>query len=399
MIELSGFSLLLLSIIAYKLGRLIITKVSVLDRYHIPAPVIGGLACSALLSMAEAFLDVKVQWHFELRNVFLLIFFCTVGLNAHLRMLISGGKILPTIFGVMVVFLILQNTAGILTAIAIGDQPIHGLLAGSISMAGGHGTAISWGTFLEGQGYQGATEFGLMAATMGLISGGLLGGPIARRLISKHNLKVYPSDSHQHCQFENTESHQVSLCMQQALNVILMISFCIIIGLWVNQFCRAAGFIMPDYLPVLLLATILVNIGDLFQLQLNEHFINLFGDICLEMFITMSLMSLNLLQLVQVALPALIIVAVQALIICLFSLTIMFRAAGKNYDASLITAGFIGLGLGATPVGLANVHTLTERFGPSPKAFLIVPLMGSVFVDAINAVVLQGFLSLPVFNQ
>ena len=396
MVHLSGFALLLSAIVTYNIGRYITSNVNFLNRYYIPAPVTGGLLCSALLSLVEYQFNLKIQWHFELRDACLLIFFCTVGLNARVRMLICGGKTLLTLFLVLAVFLVLQNSIGLVTALAIGDEPVHGLLAGSISMAGGHGTAISWGAFLESKGYQGATEFGLIAATMGLVMGGLLGGPVAHALIKKHNLNPDEADLDSHSEMESFETCRMTLCMQQVLKIILIISLCIICGKWANARFAGFGLVMPDYLPILMIAIVLINTADTMNIRFNKQCINLFGDICLELFITISLMSLDLAQLMQMALPAFIIVTMQAIFICFFAFWIMYRAAGSDYDSSLITSGFIGLGLGATPVGLANVHTLTERFGPSPKAFLIVPLLGSVFTDTLNALILQVFLGLPV---
>ena len=398
MVHLSGLSLLIVAILSYKLGRWVTSRVYLLDHYHIPSPVTGGLITSVLFALADYLFNVQVTWGFELRNELLLIFFCTVGLNARFRLLLSGGKTLIVLFFVVVGFLILQNTVGLITAISIGDQPVNGLLAGSISMAGGHGTAISWGAFLESEGYPQATEFGLVAATMGLIMGGLLGGPVAHALIKKHNLSATQADLKSYSISDSFETREITLCMHQVLNVILLIAICIIAGKWINSHFRALHIVMPDYLPVLILAIVIINISDLIKYRFNEQFINLFGDICLEMFITMSLMSLNLIQLAHTALPAFIIVLVQSVVICLFAYYLMFRAAGSDYDASLISSGFIGLGLGATPVGLANINALTHRFGPSPKAFLMVPLLGSVFTDTMNAVILQGFLTLPFFR-
>ncbi len=399
MVSVSGFALLLAAILAYQLGRWTTSRVSVLNQYHIPAPVTGGLIVSILLGFYQYFSDLKIVWGFELRDHLLLIFFCTIGLNVRLRLLVSGGKTLSFLFFIIALFLILQNAVGILTTLAIGDEPIHGLLAGSISMAGGHGTAISWGYFLETEGYSDATQFGLVAATMGLIMGGLLGGPVARKLITDNNLDHTQADLNVGSTPETFETREVSFCMQQFLQVILVICLCIIVGKWLNQHLRDSGVVMPDYLPVLMLAIIIVNLSDLLNHQYNEQFINLFGDTCLEMFITMSLMSLNIAQLANAALPAFIIVLVQSVFICLFAYTVIFRAAGRDYDASLISAGFVGLGLGATPVGLANINTLTHKYGPSPKAFLIVPLLGSVFTDTLNAVILQAFLWLPIFHS
>lgn len=398
MVHISGISLLLSAIIVYQFGRLVTAKVSFLDQYHIPSPVTGGLLASVILFFCDKHFGFKIQWHFELRDLFLLIFFCTVGLSARLKLVVSGGKTLTLLFFVIALFLILQNSVGIVTAMAMDLKPSYGLLAGSISMAGGHGTAISWGAFLEGEGYQGATEFGLMAATMGLIMGGLLGGPVAYALIKNHKLSPLDADPAQNIIPQSIETRQISLCMQEALKVISIICLCIILGKWVNGHFRSAGLVMPDYLPVLMLAIVLVNITDTIKVTFNEQFINLFSSICLELFITMSLMSLNLQQLAETALPAFIIVMMQSFFICLFAYFLMFRASGKDYDASLITSGFVGLGLGATPVGLANVSTLTRRFGASPKAFLVVPLLGSVFTDTLNAIILQLFLSLPFIH-
>ena len=396
--HLSGLSLLLVAIIAYQLGLFITRKVYFLNHYHIPAPVTGGLVFSVLFLALNAWFDLQMTWGFELRDLLLLIFFCTVGLSARIRLLVSGGKTLTILFFVIASFLLLQNTVGVAMATLIGEHPVYGLLAGTISMAGGHGTAISWGAFLESEGYQGATEFGLMAATMGLIMGGLIGGPVSHALIQKHQLDPKTADPANPSAPEAMETRKISLCMQEALKVLFMISACILFGVWINSHFRAQGIVMPDYLPVLLTAIIVINIADTVHITLNNQLINLFSNISLEMFITMSLMSLNLMQLAQTALPALAIVLTQSVFIALFAYFIMFRASGRDYDGSLITSGFIGLGLGATPVGLANVSALTQRYGPSPKAFLIVPLLGSVFTDTLNAVVLQLFLSLPFMH-
>ena len=398
MVSVSGFSLLLAAIIAYQMGRWITSRVSFLNHYHIPAPVTGGIVASILLGLLQHYSGLQIVWDFELRDQLLLIFFCTVGLNVRLRLLVAGGKTLSLFFFIIALFLIMQNGVGILTTFVIGDEPVHGLLAGTISMAGGHGTAISWGSFLDSHGYHDATQFGLVAATMGLIMGGLLGGPVAHRLIARNNLDHTQADLDIGSAPETFETRQVSLCMQQFLKVILVICLCITAGKWLNHQCREYGIVMPDYLLVLLLAIVIVNLSDLFHYKFNEQFINLFGDTCLEMFITMSLMSLNIIQLADAALPAFIIVMVQSVFICIFAYTIIFKAAGSDYDASLISAGFIGLGLGATPVGLANINALTHKYGPSPKAFLIVPLLGSVFTDTLNAVILQGYLWLPLFH-
>ncbi|WP_263079547.1 sodium/glutamate symporter [Endozoicomonas sp. Mp262] len=397
MTHISGIYLLFMALVILFLGRFVTSYVPWLKRWHIPSPVTGGLLCSLLITLVSYFTATRFSFDLYLRDILLLCFFSTIGLSARIRLLISGGKTLTTLMVIAVLFLIVQNTAGVATALALGSDPIHGLLAGTITFAGGHGTAITWGTFLEGKGYEGAMEFGLIAATLGLILGGLVGGPVARRLIHHYQLR---GDSQKKVTTPTIEQENqpVTLNGRHLLSAIFCICTCIIVGLAIQDQLKALGVVLPDFVPVLFTGILITNLCDSFKLSMKQPELNMLGDISLQLFIAMSLMTLKLHYLASVAGVLIAITVVQVIVIILFAWFVVFQAAGRNYDSSIITAGFIGMGLGATPVGMANMNTLAHRYGPSPKAFLVVPLIGSFFIDIANALILKGFLLLPVFT-
>ena len=396
MTHISGIHLLFMAIISLYIGHFITRKFSLLKRCHIPSPVTGGLLFSLLLTIVSQVWHIQLSYDLHLRDILLLAFFSTIGLSARIKLLLNGGKTLVILMVVATVFLVVQNTAGVLTALALNENPIYGLVAGTITFAGGHGTAITWGAFLEQHGYHGTLEFGLVAATMGLILGGLVGGPVARKLITSYQLKGQNTldaiDSSQ-----KQEQYPAVLSSRHLLSGIFLIVSCVILGMLAQGFLKAQQIIVPDFLPVLFTGIIITNICDWTKTDLQQAELNVLGDISLQLFIAMSLMTLKLHYLASVAGLLLCITAVQVLVIIAFAWFVVFRVTGRNYDSSVITAGFIGMGLGATPVGMANMNTLVHRYGPSPKAFLLVPLIGSFFVDIANALILKSFLALPVF--
>ncbi len=399
MTHLSGIHLLCLAIISLFIGHYITNKVHILKQCHIPSPVTGGLLLSLGLTGITELYGTQFHYDLQLRDILLLGFFSTIGLSARFRLLISGGKTIAALMVVAIIFLIVQNTAGVLTAMTMGENPIYGLLAGTITFAGGHGTAITWGNFLEQQGYQGVMEFGLVAATLGLILGGLLGGPVARKLISTYQLSDAPHCPKQRQTEEEKNTYtRFKLRSERLLPAIFLISSCIVLGHGAQSLLKSYNIVLPDFVPVLFTGIIITNLSDMFKTRLYHDELSALGDICLKLFITMSLMTIKLQYLSSVAGVLAGITIVQVIVITLFAWFIVFRFAGKDYDSSVITAGFIGMGLGATPVGMANMNTLTHRYGPSPKAFLVIPLIGSFFIDIANAIILKGFLELPIFT-
>ncbi len=403
-IHISGLSLLVISIIILYIGRFITKRMRWLDEYNIPASVTAGLLFAAALSVLSYYDLIQVNFNLQIRDFFLLVFFASVGLSSKLSQLMSGGKTLLILLAVVFVFIILQNIIGVICSMLMGLHPINGLLAGSIAFAGGHGTAITWSNYFTNQGYYGTEEFALIAATLGLILGGLIGGPVCHRLIKKKNLikqqKQLFSSHETPTDVTKLPSQEkdISFSASCLIRILMEIALTITAGTWINSLLRSQGIIIPDFLLVLLVGIFISNIADLFNMNPNEGVLAIFGEISLDLFVVMTLFTLKLNTLSQTALPLLAISAIQSLFIIFFAYHIFFRFAGKNYDAAVMTSGFIGSGLGATPVGMANVEAVTHRFGASPKAMLLIPLLGSFCTDVMNATILRGLLTLPIFG-
>lgn len=397
--EITGIYMVAMSILVFFTGYFVVHRVSLLSKYNIPEGVVGGIIFSTIFYLLRQF-DINIKFDTNLRDLFLLIFFCSVGMTARLNLLINGGKTLIKLIGVIIIFLIIQNTTGIMMAKLIGTAPINGLIAGSITLAGGHGTAISWGTFFEAHGYSGAVEFGLISATVGLICGGIFGGPVAEKLIFRYRL--FRGDYQTKNKIENGPNQQtkpappierLATTFMFVLTAIFFVIVCIILGELLNRLLYAQGIVTPAYLSVLIIGILFINSSSMFKINISPSLINLFRDVSLQVFITMSMMCIQIEHLFNKDLyPILIIIAVQVMVIIIFAKTIFFKVAGKDYDGAIITAGFIGSGLGATPVALANVDSLSRKYHSSEKAWIIVPLLGSVFTDFFSAIILQGFL-------
>jgi glutamate:Na+ symporter, ESS family len=400
--NLNGRQVLELSIIVLWLGIYLTKKIKFLSDFNIPAPVSGGLICSLLVATLEVFADIKVNFDLSLRDTLLLIFFSTIGLSANLRLLIDGGKLLVIILAVASLYLILQNTIGIAVASLVEGHPAYGLLAGSVSFAGGHGTGITYGAlFTETYGLDGTVEVAMACATFGLIFGGLVGGPIAKYLIAKHNLESSRDVAAETPGLQkNIKDSFVN--MNSIINATFILAVCIGLGEHIHAWLKASGITMPLYLPSLFVGIIITNVSDLLKVKRTEHFSNtvsLWSDVSLTLFLAMSLMSMQLLVLSEALRPILMVLMLQVVGMAFFAYFIVFRIAGRDYDAAVITAGFAGLGLGATPVGMANMRAITTKYGASAKAFLIIPLLGAFFIDITNALILQFFMGLPFFSS
>jgi ESS family glutamate:Na+ symporter len=296
-----------------------------------------------------------------------------------------------------VVFLVLQDVVGVLVALSFGADPAYGLMAGSISFAGGHGTSITWGSVAQEQGLEGATVLGLACATIGLIAGGVVGGPIARDLINRNRLRGDIETEAHTTSPQNTESvGPVSL--DGVLDALWLLAICIGLGHVGHGWLEEAGVTLPAFLPCMFVGIVLTNLMDVLRIKTSVSSIGLCSDISLQLFLAMSLMSMQLWTLATAIGPIAVVLVAQVLLMATFARFVIFRLAGGSYDAAVITAGFVGLGLGATPVGIANMRAVTSKFGASPTAFLVVPLIGAFFLDIANAIIIQGFISLPFFK-
>jgi ESS family glutamate:Na+ symporter len=394
--EMQDMHVLALSILVLYLGFYLNRKIRFLSDYYIPPAVTGGLICSIIVMLIFVFADIEVKFDLRIRDLLLLVFFSTVGLSAKFRVLVAGGKALVILVIVAAGFLVFQNGTGVLLAFLFGAHPGYGLMGGSISFAGGHGTSIAWGAEAEAAGLQGAAAVGIAFATFGLIAGGVLGGPVARFLINSNNLQPESTG-------DAAEAHNGPVSDGRAgelfniLTVILILAICVAFGDSVNRFLFDRGVLLPGFLTSMFVGIVITNASDLTRFEIHPVTIDKFGEVALNIFLAMSLMSMQLWTLATAFLPILAVLAAQMLLITAVVVFVVFRVMGRDYDAGVISAGFVGLGLGATPVAIANMDAVTTRFGPSAKAFLVVPLVGAFFIDILNALVIKFFIGILQF--
>ncbi|NIP46515.1 MAG: sodium/glutamate symporter [Gammaproteobacteria bacterium] len=396
-IEITGLDVLTVSIAVIFLGRLVTTKIGALQRYNIPPAVTGGLMCSLLLALAFIVWDTKITFDLELRDLLLLFFFSTIGLTARMRLLVEGGKTLAILIVVAAGLLVLQNSVGVVLARLFSSHPGYGLFAGSVSFAGGHGTAIAWGAEASAAGLVGAAELGIACATFGLVAGGIIGGPIGGWLIEKHALE--PDSKKGDDAFVEAAPDARPVTIWSVLTTLLMLSVCVEMGDLVNRFLSLRGLKLPGFLTAMVVGIIICNASDALGRQLHKPTIAATGELSLQLFLSMSLMSMQLWIMASAATAIMLAVMAQALLMTLVAVYLVFRLTGRTYDSAVMASGFAGLGMGATPVAFANMNAITTRYGPSPKAFIVIPLIGAFFVDIINALVIKFFLGLPMMQQ
>jgi ESS family glutamate:Na+ symporter len=379
-------------------GRLLVARVGMLKRFSIPAPVVGGVLVAILLAVADAFFGVKVSFNMALRDNLLLMFFTTVGLSADARMLARGGPKLMVFLAVSMAFIVVQNLVGIGAALALDLHPVVGLLGGSITLTGGHGTGAAYGArFADSMNIVGAMELTMACATAGLVLGSLMGGPLAQYLVRRHHLSPAAAptgaDAHQ------TESEADPITTQSVLNTLFAILASLALGKLLAQLVQATGFILPDFLFCLLLGVVIRNASAVVPAaRVSGATVDLLGGVSLSLFLVMALMGMRLVDLVSLAGPLLVILSLQAIAMAAYATFVTFRVMGRDYDAAILAAGHVGFALSSTAAALAIMKTITERNGPSPLAFVIVPMVGAFFIDIANALVIQGYLALPFFG-
>ncbi len=391
---------LIIAIGVLALGGFITRRVSFLERYAIPTAVTGGLIVSLAVLIIVRFGGPAIEFDLLLRDVFLLAFFSTIGLNAKISRLKAGGKTLGMLVLLAAGFLVLQDVVGVALSSVMGLHPGYGLMAGSVSFAGGHGTAIAWGTAAESAGLDNAAEIGIAFATFGLVAGGLLGGPMGEWLIKRNGLTATHRGTPDAMMNEEDDTPVLEpVTVQRTLGVILVMAVCISLGDVVNRFLFDAGMKLPGFLTAMMVGIVITNLADARQKPLRQGDYDKVGQVSLQLFLAMSLMSLDLNALVDNFAQLVIVLIAQVALMSVYALFVVFRFLGRNYDAAVITSGFTGLGLGATPVAIANMDALTLKHGPSFKAFLVIPLVGAFFIDILNAITIKAFIALPFFQN
>ena len=378
------------------IGRGLIERVGFLQRYAIPAPVVGGFAAALLVAVLHA-TGSRLAFDTSLQPGLMLAFFATIGLGADARMLTRGGSALLLFTACVVGMLVMENIVGVFVAKAMGIDPLIGLIAGSVTMAGGHGTGAAWGQrFAEVFGLTEAPVVGLASATFGLIMGGIIGGPVAIRLIRRLQARGAPlgissADASAHDQAEA----QGPFTAERLTVTILLVAVSVALGTKLSQWTENRVFTLPAFVWTLLVGAVLRNALALAKVhEIDGEALSFGGSVALSLFLAMALMSLRLWEVARLALPMLLLLALQGLTVALYASLVTFRVMGSNYEAAVLVAGQCGFGLGATPTAIANLQAICARYGAAPQAFIIVPLVGAFLIDIANAIVISGFVYL-----
>lgn len=381
------------------LGRALVAYIPLLQRFSIPAPVVGGGVVAVLLALGDGLGGLKLSFNLALKDSLLLMFFTTVGLAADARMLAKGGMKLVLFLAISAVLILAQNAVGIGAALALDLHPVVGLLGGSITLVGGHGTGAAYaGRLGETMNLQGAMELAMACATAGLVIGAILGGPITEYLIKRHGLSG-PSESTQSGEVAKSDGDEVS--SRTLINTLFIVLACLAGGSALVRLMEGSGVILPDFVFCLLLGVVIRNTATLskpLSRAMSDRTIDAVGDVALSLFLVMALMTMKLLDLANLAGPLLVIIAAQALVMIVFTVFVTFRVMGRNYDAAVIAGGQVGFALSSTACALAIMKAVTQRHGASALAFIIVPMVGAFFIDILNALVIQGTLALPLFG-
>ncbi|QDU11853.1 sodium/glutamate symporter [Gimesia aquarii] len=392
-IVIEGSDIVLVAIFVLWVGDMITSKVAILKKYSIPVAVTGGLLCSIIVAIIAGAGGPEITFDMTLRDTLLMVFFTTIGISAKLSRLKAGGKSLGILVICAAVFLVVQNITGVLLAWSFDVAPGYGLFAGSVSLAGGHGTAIAWGQEAVAAGLKNAEVVGIAFATFGLIAGGIIGGPVAEQLIKRY--KLSPSTSELPGDTSSDQAQDNPFKLHRAFGVLFIVAICLSFGELVNYWFFSNNIKLPGFLTAMMVGIFVTNLADKFQKPLNGGDFDMVGEVALQLFLAMSLMSMDLSSFASAFGMMFIVLNVQVLVITLFAVLVVFRVMGKDYDAAVISGGFCGLGMGATPVAIANMNAITAKYGPSFKAFLVIPLVGAFFVDLLNALIIKFFLGLP----
>lgn len=392
-IQLDMYQTLAVAVLVLLLGNYLKKKIYFLQKFCIPAPVIGGLIFAIMTCICYVTGIAEFYFDDTLREVCMVFFFTSVGFQANLKVLKSGGKSLIVFLGLVIALIILQNLTAVGLAKLLNLNPLIGMCTGSIPMVGGHGTAGAFGPVLEDLNIKGATTICTAAATFGLISGSLIGGPLGKRLIEKHSLLNTAANDDDSLLVEDEKKHErhTNMYADAVFQLILAIG----VGTIFTMLLTKTGLTFPIYIGAMLAAALMRNICEytgIATIHMGE--INDLGGISLSLFLGMAMITLRLWELASLALPLFILLAAQVLLIIIFTYVIEFNIMGRDYDAAILVSGTCGFGTGATPNAMANMQAVCDQYVPSIKAYLLIPLVGSLFADFLNSLVITFFINL-----
>ena len=391
-IQLDMYQTIAVAVVVLMLGKFLKKRCSVLERFCIPAPVIGGVLFAIFTCICYATGIAEFEFDDILKEVCMVFFFTSVGFQANLKVLKSGGKSLIVFLGLVVVLIVTQNFMAIGLSKLLHISPLVGLCTGSIPMVGGHGTAGAFGPVLEDFGVKGASTLCTAGATFGLIAGSMIGGPIGKRLIEKKNLLSTAIVEDDSLLVEEEKKHERHTSMYPSAVFQLIIA--IGIGTIVSYFLSMTGLTFPIYIGAMIAAAVIRNVGEYsgkFTIYMGE--INDIGGISLSLFLGIAMITLKLWQLAELALPLMTLLGGQVVLMFLYAYIVIFTVMGRDYDAAVLSAGVCGFGMGATPNAMANMQAICEKYVPSVKAYLLIPLVGSLFADFLNSLAITFFIN------
>lgn len=400
-IQVGAIESLVIAILVLFIGRAINYAIPLLRRYNIPEPILGGLVIAIFITILHSY-GTTVAFNLPLQATFMLLFFSTVGLSASFKLLAKGGAKVFIFLGIASLYIVVQNAVGVSLATLLGLEPLMGLIAGSITLSGGHGTGAAWSaTFAEEYGIQ-TLELAMAAATFGLVMGGIIGGPVAQRIIDKNGLESeFGKGGHHHDEhpelvtYNHLEEDKVTA--KKITETLFILLICVAGAKYFKIYVDAydINFLkIPDFVYALFIGVIITNITEITKTyKVNNETVDILGTVSLALFLSMALMSLKLWEIFDLAIPLLVILVCQTITLGLFAYFITFKFMGKNYDAAVMAGGHCGFGMGATPTAVMNMGALVSRNGPSPQAFMVVPIVGAFFIDIANLIILQGYLA------
>lgn len=389
-IELNMYQATAVAALVLLLGRLLVSKIELLRRYCIPEPVAGGVVFALVhLALRQAGI-LEISFDATLQTFFMTVFFCSVGFTACFRLLKKGGVQVILFLAIAAVMCILQNGLGAGIAGIFGLDPRLGLATGSIPMVGGHGTAASFGPVLEEAGVVGANAVAIASATFGLVAGCMIGGPIAVSHIKKN--KLHSLETATGAKEVTVDRNEVTNAIDSkrfldaALYLAVAIGAGTIVSVWLGKLMT-----FPSYIGAMVVAAIIRNVVDATGKDMPMEEISTIGSFSLSLFLGLAMMGLKLWQLADLAIPMVVMLIAQTILMIVFAYFVVFNLLGRNYDAAVMTSGFCGFGMGATPNAMANMQAITNKYGPAPTAYFVVPLVGSLFIDFVNALIITTF--------
>jgi ESS family glutamate:Na+ symporter len=390
--NLDPLSSLLAAVVVLLIGTLVNRRVGLLSRYNIPDPITGGLLFAVLSALVMATTNFKVTIDQSIKPVLLLMFFGGVGLSADLRTLRRGGKALIIFLVILLPYIVLQNAVGVAMAKALDLHPIFGLVGGSITLVGGHGTGAAYAErFAEVNNLQSVMDLSMTVATLGLIVGGIIAGPVAQYLITRYQLRSEAREAAN----DSAQDVPAPIATVGAIGALAGIFAAVVISRWLAAQLSGGAITVPAFLWCMMTGIAIRNLSPFIGLRFDDRATELIANVCLSLFLVMTMMALDLVEVALSAGPFLAIIAMQVVFIVLYVVFVCFRFMGRDYEAAVTSAAFIGFNMGSTATAMANMQAITAKHGPAPTSYLIAPLAGAFFVDLMNAFVLTLLLALP----